>query len=138
MKSDHIFRFHRIFRNGNEGKNMCGLQRIIPNRGGATESPPGENGNTKVERKAFPERDDNFFSFYQIMFIFTEDPFGEPRFEVQHRYSRGECNTPYLIFVIFFTQAKIWGRKFYTKERVNYGKRISRQNSINCDILAQV
>ena len=28
----------------------------------------------------------------------------------------------------FFTQAKILDRKFYTEERVNYGKRISRQN----------
>ena len=27
--------------------------------------------------------------------------------------------------------------KYYTKERVNYGKRISRQNSVNCDLLAQ-
>ena len=44
----------------------------------------------------------------------------------------------YLIFVIFFTQAKILDRKFYTEERVNYGKRISRQNSVNCDLLAQV
>ena len=43
----------------------------------------------------------------------------------------------YLIFVIFFTQAKILDRKFYTEERVNYGKRISRQNSVNCDLLAQ-
>ena len=43
----------------------------------------------------------------------------------------------YLIFVIFFTQAKILDRKIYTKERVNYGKRISRQNSVNCDLLAQ-
>ena len=46
-----------------------------------------------------------------------------------------ECS--YLIFVIFYTQAKILDRKFYTKERVNYGKRISRQNSVNCDLLAQ-
>ena len=37
----------------------------------------------------------------------------------------------------FFTQAKILDRKFYTEERVNYGKRISRQNSVNCDLLAQ-
>ena len=44
---------------------------------------------------------------------------------------------PYLIFVIFFTQAKILDRKFYTEERVNYGKRISRKNSVNCDLLAQ-
>ena len=29
----------------------------------------------------------------------------------------------YLIFVIFFTQAKILDRKFYTEERVNYGFR---------------
>ena len=34
----------------------------------------------------------------------------------------------------FFTQAKILDRKFYTEERVNYDKRISRQNSINCDL----
>ena len=45
-------------------------------------------------------------------------------------------NTAYLIFVIFFTQTKILDRKFYTKERVIYGKQISRQNSINCDLLA--
>ena len=37
----------------------------------------------------------------------------------------------------FFTQAKILDRKIYTEERVNYGKRISRQNSVNCDLLAQ-
>ena len=43
----------------------------------------------------------------------------------------------YLIFVIFFTQAKILDRKFYTEERVIYGKRISRQNSVNCYLLAQ-
>ena len=43
----------------------------------------------------------------------------------------------YLIFVIFFTQAKILDRKCYTEERVYYGKRISRQNSVNCDLLAQ-
>ena len=41
------------------------------------------------------------------------------------------CNYSYLIFVIFFTQAKILDRKFYTEERVNYGKRILRQNSVN-------
>ena len=43
---------------------------------------------------------------------------------------------PYLIFVIFFTQTKILDRKFYTEERVNYGKRILQQNSVNCDLLA--
>ena len=43
----------------------------------------------------------------------------------------------YLIFVIFFTQTKILDRKFYTEERVNYDKRISRQNSVNCDLLAK-
>ena len=43
----------------------------------------------------------------------------------------------YLIFVIFFTQTKILDRKFYTEERVIYGKRISRQNSVNCYLLAQ-
>ena len=46
-------------------------------------------------------------------------------------------SSPYPIFVIFFTQAKILDRKFYTEERVNYGKRILRQNSVNCDLLAQ-
>ena len=46
-----------------------------------------------------------------------------------------ECS--YLIFVIFYTQAKILDRKFYTKERINYGKRILQQNSVNCDLLAQ-
>ena len=48
-----------------------------------------------------------------------------------------QCYHPYLIFVILFTQAKILNRKFYTKECVNYGKRISRQNSVNCDLWAQ-
>ena len=43
----------------------------------------------------------------------------------------------YLIFVIFFTQTKILDRKFYTEERVNYDKPISRQNSVNCEILAK-
>ena len=43
----------------------------------------------------------------------------------------------YLIFVIFFTQAKILDRKFYTEERVIYGKRISRQNSVYCYSLTQ-
>ena len=43
----------------------------------------------------------------------------------------------YLIFVIFFTQTKILERKFYTEERVIYGKRHSRQNSVNCYLLAQ-
>ena len=37
----------------------------------------------------------------------------------------------------FFTEAKILDRKFYTEEQVNYGKRIPRQNSVNCDLLAQ-
>ena len=50
----------------------------------------------------------------------------------------GLClNQAYLIFVIFFTQSKILDRKFYTEERVIYGKRISRQNSVNCDLLVQ-
>ena len=43
----------------------------------------------------------------------------------------------YLIFVIFFTQAEFLENKIYTEERVNYGKQISRQNSVNCDLLAQ-
>ena len=45
-----------------------------------------------------------------------------------------DCVGAYLILVIFFTQTKILDRKFYTEERVNYGKRISRQNSVNCDL----
>ena len=49
------------------------------------------------------------------------------------RYQTG----PYLIFVNFFNQAKVLDRKFYTKDRVNYGKLILRQNSVNCDLLGQ-
>ena len=37
----------------------------------------------------------------------------------------------------FFYTDKNFGQKFYTKERVNYDARISRQNSVNCDLLAQ-
>ena len=37
----------------------------------------------------------------------------------------------------FFTQTKNLDRKFYTEERVNYDKRISRQNSVNRDLLGQ-
>ena len=50
---------------------------------------------------------------------------------------RRERFLPYLIFVIFFTQTKILDRKIYTEERVNYSKRISRLNSVNCDLMAQ-
>ena len=45
---------------------------------------------------------------------------------------------PYLIFVIFFTQTRFLENKIYTEERVNYEKRISRQNSVNQDLLDQV
>ena len=44
---------------------------------------------------------------------------------------------PYLIFVIFFTQTRFLENKIYTEERVNYDKRISRQNSVNRDLLDQ-
>ena len=43
----------------------------------------------------------------------------------------------YLIFVIFFTQARFLENKIYTEERVNYDKRILRQNSVNRDLLGQ-
>ena len=43
----------------------------------------------------------------------------------------------YLIFVIFFTQTRFLENKIYTEERVNYDKRISRQNSVNRDLLDQ-
>ena len=56
----------------------------------------------------------------------------QSRFALLQRWS-----SSYLIFVIFFTQTKILDRKFYTEERVIYGKRISRQNSVNCYLLAQ-
>ena len=46
-------------------------------------------------------------------------------------------NYPYLIFVICFTQARFLENKIYTEERVNYDKQILRQNSVNCDVLAQ-
>ena len=38
----------------------------------------------------------------------------------------------------FFTQTRIFENKIYTEERVNYDKRISRQNSVNQDLLDQV
>ena len=44
------------------------------------------------------------------------------------------CSGPYLIFVIFFTQTRFLENKIYTEERVNYDKRISRQNSVNQDL----
>ena len=44
---------------------------------------------------------------------------------------------PYLIFVIFFTQARFLENKIYTEERVNYDKWILRQNSVNRDLLGQ-
>ena len=43
----------------------------------------------------------------------------------------------YLIFVICFTQARFLENKIYTEERVNYDKRILRQNSVNRDLLGQ-
>ena len=43
----------------------------------------------------------------------------------------------YLIFVIFFTQARFLENKIYTEERVNYDKWILRQNSVNRDLLGQ-
>ena len=43
----------------------------------------------------------------------------------------------YLIFVIFFTQTRFLENKIYTEKRVNYNKRISRQNSVNCDLFTQ-
>ena len=43
----------------------------------------------------------------------------------------------YLIFVISFAQAKFSKNEIYTEKRVNNKKRISRQNSINQDLLGQ-
>ena len=43
----------------------------------------------------------------------------------------------YLIFVISFTQAKFSENEIYTEKRINYKKRISRQNSVNQDLLGQ-
>ena len=43
----------------------------------------------------------------------------------------------YLIFVISFTQAKFLENRIYTEKRVNYDERISRQNSVNQDLLGQ-
>ena len=37
----------------------------------------------------------------------------------------------------FYTQARFLENKIYTEERVNYDKRISRQNSVNRDLLDQ-
>ena len=37
----------------------------------------------------------------------------------------------------FFTQTRFLENKIYTEERVNYDKRISRQNSVNRDLLDQ-
>ena len=53
------------------------------------------------------------------------------------RFAKSDKPNTYLIFVIFFTQAKILDKKFYTEERLIYGKRISRQNSVNWYLLAQ-
>ena len=49
----------------------------------------------------------------------------------------GETSQAYLIFVISFTRAKFSQKKIYTEKRVNYKKRISRQNSVNQDLLGQ-
>ena len=37
----------------------------------------------------------------------------------------------------FFTQVKFLENRIYTEKRVNYDERISRQNSVNQDLLAQ-
>ena len=39
--------------------------------------------------------------------------------------------------VLYFTQARVLENTFYTEERVNYDKQISRQNSVNRDLLGQ-
>ena len=44
---------------------------------------------------------------------------------------------PYLIFVISFTRAKFLKNEIFTEKRVNYKKRILRQNSVNQDLLGQ-
>ena len=53
-----------------------------------------------------------------------------------HFYGQKLSET-YLIFVIFFTQARFLENKIYTEERVNYDKWILRQNSVNRDLLGQ-
>jgi len=49
----------------------------------------------------------------------------------------GDHNYAYLIFVISVTQATFLENRIYTEKRVNYDERISRQNSINQDLLGQ-
>ena len=46
-------------------------------------------------------------------------------------------NQAEVIFVISFTQAKFSENEIYTGKRVNYKKRILRQNSVNQDLLGQ-
>ena len=58
-------------------------------------------------------------------------------FLVQQRSPSGILCRAYLIFVIFFTQTRFLENKIYTEERVNYDKRISRQDSVNQDLLGQ-
>ena len=45
--------------------------------------------------------------------------------------------TPIPDICLFFTQTRFLENKIYTEERVNYDKRISRQNSVNRDLLGQ-
>ena len=49
---------------------------------------------------------------------------GQPRISSNFRYQRGKIfiYVTYLIFVIFFTQAKFLENKIYTKKNVNYDK----------------
>ena len=54
-----------------------------------------------------------------------------------HKNSPLKGTTSYLIFVISFTRAKFSENKIYNEKRVNYKKRISRQNSVNQDLLGQ-
>ena len=44
---------------------------------------------------------------------------------------------PYLIFVLFLHQQIFLENKIYNEKRVNYNKRILRQNSVNQDLLGQ-
>ena len=47
------------------------------------------------------------------------------------------CPCTYLIFVISFTQAKFSENKIYTEKHRKLQKRISRQNSVNQNLLGQ-
>ena len=70
-------------------------------------------------------------SFWELKARMERGPTQRPPYR---RLDIGQPTIPHICH--FFTQAKILDRKIYTKERVNYSKQISRQNSVNCDLLA--